>query len=291
MLVVVPTPLGNLGDVTARCLEALRIATLIVAEDTRVARRLLRALHLEGRELWSYREQNSAAMTVPILERARCETVVLTTDAGMPAISDPGSGLIAAARSAGIAVDVLPGPSAVIGAAVLSGFPLQRFSFEGFPPRGGSARRAAFARALRTGTTTVWFEAPHRIVATLRDLAAEAPDAVVFLVREYTKRHEQQVLGRPADVSAALSEPVRGEIAFVIAPLDRSTVTADPAGSEQPTVDGAIDALLAQGAGVSQIAKRLARSGMGERAALYVRAGKRKRAGKGGPSLDESEPR
>lgn len=291
MLVVVPTPLGNLGDVTARCLEALRAARLIVAEDTRVARRLLRALHLKNRELWSYREHNAAAMTPAILERARCEPVVLTTDAGMPAISDPGSALIAAARSAGVAVDVLPGPSAVIGAAVLSGFPLQRFSFEGFPPRAAGARRAAFARALRTGMTTVWFEAPHRIVATLRDLAAEAPDAVMFLVREYTKRHEQQVLGSAADVSAALSQPVRGEIAFAIAPLDRPAALAAGGGSEQPAVDDAIDALLAQGAGVAEIAKRLARSGMGERAALYVRAGKRKRASKGGPAPAESEPR
>lgn len=291
MLVVVPTPLGNLGDVTARCRDALREAGLIVAEDTRVARRLLRALNLDGRELWSYREQNAAAITARILERARSSLVVLTTDAGMPAISDPGNDLIAAARSAGVPVDVLPGPSAVTGAAVLSGFPLQRFCFEGFPPRAGAARRAAFARALEAGVTTVWFEAPHRLLASLRDLEAEAPDARVFLVREYTKRHEQQLLGTPKQVAADLPLPVRGEVTFVVAPLDRSRESPVYSTADRSDVDAAIDGLLAEGVAVADIAKRLARSGMGKRSELYVRAGRRKRRGKGDSALAESPRR
>src|SRR5579862_1240555 len=123
-LVFVPTPLGNLRDVTLRALDTLGTATLIVAEDTRVARKLLAGLHITPPEIWSYREENAQRVTAAILERAREELVAVTTDAGMPGISDPGSDLVAEARRTGIAVDVLPGPSAALGVAVLSGFPL-----------------------------------------------------------------------------------------------------------------------------------------------------------------------
>jgi 16S rRNA (cytidine1402-2'-O)-methyltransferase len=272
-LVLVPTPLGNLGDVTRRALEALRDAELIVAEDTRVARKLLNALEIGPKELWSYREQNAAGATPGILERAREANVVLVTDAGMPGISDPGSELVAAAREAGVAIDVLPGPSALLGVAVLSGFPLRRFVFEGFPPRTSSARRAAFICALGAEATTLWYESPQRIAATLADLATVAADAQVFLVREYTKRFEQQVLGTPATVAAALTQPVRGEIAFAIAPY---TLAAEPPVALD--LDTAIDELLAKGLPVTDIAKRLTRLGMGDRRALYERATKRKRA-------------
>ncbi|MGA8099292.1 MAG: 16S rRNA (cytidine(1402)-2'-O)-methyltransferase, partial [Candidatus Cybelea sp.] len=194
-LVFVPTPLGNLRDVTLRALDALREAELIVAEDTRVARKLLGGLGLEGREIWSYREANAERATAAILERARTALVAVTSDAGMPGVSDPGSELLAAARSAGILIEVLPGPSAAMGVALLSGFPLRRFTFEGFPPRTSTARRARFERALANDATTIWYESPRRIRATLADLAAVAPEADVFVVREYTKLHEQQLLG------------------------------------------------------------------------------------------------
>ena len=133
-LTFVPTPLGNLRDVTLRALDVLREAALSVAEDTRVTRRLLSAYEITGKTLWTYHEHNAAGTTDAILARARDEPVALVTDAGMPGISDPGSALVAAAREAGIAVEVLPGPSAFVCAAVLSGFPLERFSFEGFVP-------------------------------------------------------------------------------------------------------------------------------------------------------------
>lgn len=285
-LVLVPTPLGNLRDVTLRALDVLRDAELIVAEDTRVARKLLQALGLPGRELWSYREQNAAGATAGIVDRARHGLVALACDAGMPGISDPGSRLLAAARAAGVGVEVLPGPSAAFGVAVLSGFPLARFSFEGFPPRSSRARREAFDRALRAGATTVWFEAPHRIRGALADLTAAAPDADVFLVREYTKLHEQQVLGLPAAVAAALPDPVLGEIAFAVAPYrfdDRPAPEGD--------LDAAIDALLREGRRVGEIAKRLAQRGLGERAQIYARTAARKAAGKGGAALAESPHR
>jgi 16S rRNA (cytidine1402-2'-O)-methyltransferase len=268
-LVFVPTPLGNLRDVTLRAIDVLRDADLVVAEDTRVARRLLNALELRGREIWSYREQNAAASTPAILERARTQLVAVTSDAGTPGISDPGSDLVAAARAAGVAVEVLPGPSAAVGLALLSGFPLQRFVFEGFPPRALGARRERFAQALRSGATTLWYESPQRIRASLRDLAEIAPDALVFVVREYTKLHEQQIRGTPSEALAALPDPLRGEIAFAVAPYRTQSQTGAAAPEDAAA---AIDELLAQGRRVGEIAKLLADRGFGERKRLYARA-------------------
>src|ERR1700681_948601 len=225
-LVFVPTPLGNLRDITLRAIDVLRDASLIVAEDSRVTRRILSALEIGGKEIWTHHRHNARATTPPLLERARAETVAVVTDAGTPGISDPGSALIAAARAAGIPVEVLPGPAAFVCAAVLSGFDLHRFAFAGFAPRRAAARRAAFRAAL--GTTTVWYEAPHRILAALADLAAVAPQRRVFLVRELSKLYEQQVLGTAAEVAAALETPVRGEIAFVVeGGLDDAPAAAD----------------------------------------------------------------
>jgi 16S rRNA (cytidine1402-2'-O)-methyltransferase len=272
-LVFVPTPLGNLRDVTLRAIDVLREADLVVAEDTRVARRLLAALQLEGREIWSYREQNAAGATPAILERARSGLVAVTSDAGMPGISDPGSELIAAAHEAGVPVEVLPGPSAALGVALLSGFPLKRFSFEGFPPRTSGARRKRFAEALRSGATTIWYEAPQRIRASLADLAEVAPQAHVFVVREYTKLHEQQIRGSPRDALEALPDPPRGELAFAVAPCDTPAAPKDAALEE---AGAAIDELLAQGRRVGEIAKLLAERGFGERNRLYARAVERK---------------
>jgi 16S rRNA (cytidine1402-2'-O)-methyltransferase len=273
-LVFVPTPLGNLRDVTLRAIDALREAPLIVAEDSRVARRLLNALEIGTKEIWTYHEHNARATTEAILARAREGAVAVVTDAGTPGISDPGSALVAAARAGGVPVEVLPGPAAFVCAAVLSGFDLRTFGFAGFPPRGGAQRRSAFRAALPT--TTVWYEAPHRIRESLADLATVAPERRVFLVRELTKLHEQQVLGTPGEVLAALADPVRGEIAFVV------EGQAEPAAAE-PTapgeLDAAIDALIADGLTTSAIAKRLAETGHGERRHLYARVSDRRGGG------------
>ncbi|MGH7736790.1 MAG: 16S rRNA (cytidine(1402)-2'-O)-methyltransferase [Candidatus Tyrphobacter sp.] len=273
-LVIVPTPLGNLRDITLRAIDELRACDLLVAEDSRVARKLLGALGIPAREIWSYREHNAATVSGRILERASTQRVVLTTDAGMPAISDPGTDLVAAARAREIAVEVLPGPSAIVGAAVLSGFPLRRFLFEGFPARASAARRAQFERATRTESTSVWFESPKRIGKTLADLAIVAPDARVFLLREYTKLHEEHLFGTPSEIAAGLETPVRGEITFVIAPIARPH--AQPVGE---AIDEAIDALLSFDMPLSAIAKTLSREGYGLRSDLYARAAKRKRRG------------
>jgi 16S rRNA (cytidine1402-2'-O)-methyltransferase len=280
-LVFVPTPLGNLRDITLRALDVLRDATLIVAEDSRVAKRLLSAYDLPGRDVWTYHEHNAATATAAILDRARTELVAIVTDAGMPGISDPGSALVAAARATGIAVEVLPGATAFACAAVLSGFELRRFWFGGFPPRASGERRTAFRQARERGETSLWYESPHRIRATLADLAEVAPEARIFLVREFTKLHEQQVLGSPAEVAAGLAEPVRGEIAFAIE-------GGAPAELEPPTnvdIDAAIDALLAEGGTTSAIAKSLAERGLGERRHLYARVSERRRAGPPEPQV------
>lgn len=272
-LVFVPTPLGNLRDVTLRALDVLRECDLIVAEDSRVARKLLSALALPGKEIWSYHEHNAAAATPGILERARSGVVAVVTDAGTPGISDPGSDLVAAARAAGIGIDVLPGASAAIGAAVLSGFPLRRFLFEGFPPRSSSARREALRRSFALGVTSVWYESPQRVLALLADITAVDPGARVFLVREYTKRYEQQLLGTAERIAAQLEQPVRGEIALVVAP------SAAPAAQppSQAELDDEIDALLQAGQSVSAVAKALCERGLGERRHIYARATDRKR--------------
>jgi 16S rRNA (cytidine1402-2'-O)-methyltransferase len=288
-LVFVPTPLGNLRDVTLRALDALREAPLIVAEDSRVTRRLLSAHGIAGKEIWTYHEHNARTATPAILARARDATVAVVTDAGTPGISDPGSALVAAAREAGIPVDVLPGPSAFVCAAVLSGFDLRRFAFAGFLPRGSAQRRAALRASL--GETTVWYEAPHRIRAALDDLATVAPERRVFLVRELSKLHEQQALGTASEVSAALADPVRGEIALVVegagepadsrAPRD---ATSGASAVSDEAITAAIDALLADGLTTSAAAKRLADAGHGERRHLYARvsAQRAQRAAEGG---------
>jgi len=273
-LILVPTPLGNLRDVTLRALDVLRSCDLLVAEDTRVARRLLSALQLPSKPLRSYREQNAAEVTTELLARARTECVALVTDAGMPAISDPGQALVAAAREAGVEVEVLPGASAFVCAAVLSGFELNGFSFEGFPPRAQGRRERAFRSAHASGHVTVWYEAPGRIFATLETLARIAPAGRVFLVRELTKFHEQQVLGTPAEVLAALAQPVRGEITLVLAPATKTPAVAAP---PEAGVDGEIDRMLAAGASVATVARELARLGFGSRAELYGNVLARKR--------------
>jgi 16S rRNA (cytidine1402-2'-O)-methyltransferase len=279
-LTFVPTPLGNLRDITLRALDVLRDAELIVAEDTRVARRLLSAHGIPAPLLWTYHEHNAATGTAAILERAATAKVAVVTDAGMPGISDPGNALVAAARGAGIAVEVLPGPTAFACAAVLSGFDVRRVAFEGFPPRTSGARKAAFRAALSRGLPSVWYESPHRIVAALTDLGSVAPGARVFLVREFTKLHEQQLSGSASEVAAALPDPVRGEVAFVI-----DAATIDPVAEAAPdALDDRIDALLAAGNSTAAIAKQLAAAGAGERKALYARVGARRSEGPAGGS-------
>jgi 16S rRNA (cytidine1402-2'-O)-methyltransferase len=276
-LCLVPTPLGNLRDLTLRALDVLGSCDLIVCEDTRVTRRLLSAHSLGGKELWTYNEHSPPRAVEAIVERARSSLVAVVSDAGTPGISDPGRELVSAARAAGVSVEVLPGPAAFVCAAVLSGFDLRGFSFEGFVPRGTAEREAALRAALCTRRASVWYESPKRILGTLDALARFAPDCDVVLVRELSKLHEQQLAGSPAEVAARLEQPVRGEIAFTLRP-GPPAAAAPPA---EGTIDAAIDAELAAGRSTAAAAKELAAAGLGERAALYARVAARKRRGGG----------
>lgn len=229
-LLVVGTPIGNLGDLTPRAADALRSADLVVAEDTRLAARLLAHLGVR-RPTVAFNEHAPEGRLGELLARlAAGATLALTTDAGMPAVSDPGARLVAAAREAGAGVEVIPGPSAVTAAIAAAGVEATGFLFGGFlPARPASARRAALERLLSAagaiGLPLVLFEAPHRIGALLSSLAQAVPEARVALCRELTKLHEQVLDGSPAEVAAQLREP-RGELTLVISGLPSTTRSA-----------------------------------------------------------------
>jgi 16S rRNA (cytidine1402-2'-O)-methyltransferase len=274
-LTLVPTPLGNLQDITLRALDVLRSCDLVAAEDTRVARRLLSAHGITGKTLLRFDEHSSQRNLDSLVARAASESVAVITDAGMPGISDPGTVLVGAARACGVPVEVLPGPAAFVCAAVLSGFALAPLVFDGFFPRGAPAQRRVFAAALQRGGATVWYESPHRIVATLEAIAREAPAAQLFVVREFTKKFEQQMLGTAAEIIAALPTPPRGEFMMVVCGRGEGE-SESVSSSDDAVIDRRIDALRAQGLSVAAIAKTLAHEGLGERAALYARATRRR---------------
>lgn len=229
-LLVVGTPIGNLGDLTPRAADALRSADLVVAEDTRLAARLLAHLGAH-RPTVALNEHSPEGRLGELLARLTAgATLALTTDAGMPAVSDPGARLVAAARAAGAKVEVVPGPSAVTAAVALAGVEATGFLFGGFlPSRPASARGAALERLVSaagtSGVPLVVFEAPHRIAALLSSLAQLVPEARVALCRELTKLHEEVLVGSPAEVAAQLREP-RGELTVVISGLPSSAGSA-----------------------------------------------------------------
>lgn len=214
---VVGTPIGNLGDMTDRARETLRSVDLVAAEDTRRTGRLLQAFGIQAK-LLSLFEGNERERTERVLSALRGgKDVALVADAGMPAISDPGYRLVRACAEEGIPVRVVPGPSAVIAALVVSGLPTDRWVFEGFLPRRASERRARL-RALRDDPrTVVLFESPHRVATLLRDVLVELGDRRTVLARELTKLHEEVVRGRASEVLATLAdhEP-KGEIVLVL---------------------------------------------------------------------------
>jgi len=215
-LVLCPTPLGNLEDVTLRVLRCLRECDVIFAEDTRVSQVLL-AHYVIRKPVRSYHEGSEARRLRELGDLLRDgKTVAVITDAGMPGISDPGVELVRAAREANAVVEALPGPSALLGALVLSGFDVARFRFEGFPPRKPQARRA-YLESLRDEPAAVaWYEAPTRVRALLEDVDNVLGSRSVFVLREYTKKFEEQLVGPARRVLAALHDPPRGEFVVVL---------------------------------------------------------------------------
>jgi 16S rRNA (cytidine1402-2'-O)-methyltransferase len=245
-LVLVGTPIGNLGDLSPRAVDALTTADTIACEDTRRTRALLSHLGLPaGRRLLAVHDHNEAVEVANVLARLdKGERVVVVTDAGMPGISDPGERLVAAAAAANHTVEVVPGPSALIAALVVSGLPTSRFCFEGFLPRKGTPRARRLAEVAADVRTTVVFEAPHRVRQTVADLAGAAGDTRrVAVARELTKMHEEVWRGTLAGAVEHLStkEP-RGEYVVV---LDGAP-PPDPAG--EADVEAALRARLQDGA-------------------------------------------
>src|ERR1700704_766629 len=213
-LFVVATPIGNLEDITVRALRVLREVALIAAEDTRRTSHLL-ARHAIATPTTSLHEHNEAAKAASLVARLQSgESIALVSDAGTPTVSDPGKRLIREAIDAGIRIEAVPGPSAVLAALAASGLPTESFTFLGFPPTRSKDRSDWFERARQVAGTIVFFEAPHRIRQSLGDLHRLVGECEVAIARELTKVHEQLVRG---PISTVLSQPIeeRGEFTVV----------------------------------------------------------------------------
>ncbi|HEY7637533.1 MAG TPA: 16S rRNA (cytidine(1402)-2'-O)-methyltransferase [Gemmatimonadales bacterium] len=254
-LYVVATPLGNLGDLSARAAEVLRTVSVVAAEDTRRTRGLLSHLGSNPTTL-SFHAHSDESRTETILKILReGRDVALVSDAGTPAVSDPGTDLVAAVRAAGLAVVPIPGASAVATALSASGISGDRYLFLGFLPRKGAERARLLSRVAEEEWTAVLFEAPLRLVQLLRDLAeAAGPDRRVVVARELTKIHEEFQEGTLAELADYYSEnPPRGEVTVVV------EGTGTPAAGPDRTEDAVEQAtgLLAEGLSRREVARRL----------------------------------
>ncbi len=260
-LIVVPTPLGNLEDITLRALRRLREADLVACEDTRRTGRLLAHYEIK-KPLLAYHEHNEERLARELAQRARAENVALVSDAGTPLVSDPGYRLLQACVEAGVEVEVLPGPSAAMTALVASGLPTDTVVFLGFPPRKGREREEVFGRVAREEATFVFFESPHRLAKTLEELPEYAPIAVC---RELTKLHEEVFRGTAAEAVERYSGGTRGEIVLVV----RGGTAEEPL-DFQEVVERA-RAYVTQGESPSRAAARAARESGRKRGEVYDR--------------------
>lgn len=274
-LFVVATPIGNLGDITLRALETLRSVPLIAAEDTRIARRLLARYDI-GTKLTSFHARSGPARLAGLLEHLRAASdLALVTDAGTPAVSDPGAEIVAAWAGEGGRVVPIPGASAVLAAVSASGIAGPRWSFEGFLPRSGRERRDRLARIAADDRGTVLFEAPTRLAATLRDLAtACGGDRPAAACRELTKLHEQIVRASLDDLIDAVGRgtiPQRGEFVLVVGRSVGTTVEHSRDEAREALADGRaqVDALVSGGLTRSEAARRVASATGLSRRALY----------------------
>lgn len=255
VIYLVATPIGNLEDITLRALRTLREVDLVACEDTRRTGRLLRRFEID-KPLLSYREHNEAARAAELVRRAQGgESIAVVSDAGTPGISDPGFRAARAAVEAGVRVVPIPGANAALAALTASGLPTDRFRFEGFLPPRKTKRRAALEPLRAETATVVFYEAPHRIAATLQDIAAALGPRPLVLARELTKLHEECLRGTAEEIAAELeSRPVvKGEIVLLIG------------GAEISATDGLapletrVTALIGQGLDRMEAVKRAAR--------------------------------
>ena len=224
-LYLVATPIGNLEDISQRALRVLQEAHMVACEDTRHTQLLLRRHEIRAKHLTSYTEFNhrrKAAELVGQLERGW--DVALVTDAGTPALSDPGEQLVREAIAAGHEIVSIPGPAAAIAALVSSGLPTREFTFVGFVEKKSGARRRQLERLMSEGRTAVLYESPYRVGDLLADLAAVAPDARVVVAREMTKLHEELVRGTAAELAARYAQTApKGEVTIVFARPEEGT--------------------------------------------------------------------
>jgi 16S rRNA (cytidine1402-2'-O)-methyltransferase len=258
-LIVCPTPIGNLEDVTLRVLAALREADIVACEDTRRTRTLLDRYGVAA-TLVSYHEHNERARSAELVRRMRSGAVVaLVSDAGMPLVSDPGFVLVRACVAAGLAVEVLPGPSAALAALVASALPAERWRFAGFLPR----KRDELVRAFQVPETLVAFESPRRVASSLAVLAELDAQRQVAVCRELTKAHEEVVRGTAAELAERYrSAPPRGEVVLVVGP-------APPAAKDPAEGLAAVRRLVESGAKPRVAAAVVAELTGGSANALY----------------------
>lgn len=256
-LIVCATPIGNLGDVTLRVLDALRDADSVAAEDTRVSKKLLMRYDIDTR-LERCDEHTVERQTPALIERMRGgEVIALVSDAGTPGVSDPGSRLVDACIEAGVPVEVLPGASAILAALVASGLPTHAFYFGGFLPRKAGERRRALEALRVLDATLIFYESPNRSGATLSAIAEVLPGRQAAMARELTKLHEEIVRGSIDHVAAEVAsrEHIRGEVVLVIGPPPRMERAPADAGD----VRSRVDALVAEGANRSTAVKLVAK--------------------------------
>lgn len=241
MIILAATPIGNLGDASRRLIEVLENAEVVAAEDTRTTQRLLRALEITNRpRLIALHDHNEKHKAAELAALAAEQDVVVVSDAGMPAVSDPGYGLVAAAVEAGVTVTAIPGPSAVLMALAISGLPTDRFTFEGFLPRKPGERRSALRGLSAEPRTMIFFESPSRLASTLADLGAVfGDDRRIAVCRELTKLYEEVRRGTASELVTWAEGGVKGEIVVVVegaAPV--ATSTEDAGAQVQTLVDG-----------------------------------------------------
>ena len=272
VLSLVGTPIGNLDDASPRVIQTLRDADLLLCEDTRVTSKLLARFGIQVSLMRC--DQNVMASRVQgIMDRIeRGERVAFVSDAGMPGVSDPGQQLADAALLRGLKLEVIPGPSAVTCALVASGLPMASFFFEGFLPRKAGARERRLCELASVPGALVFYESPHRVVATLQSIAEVAPLRRVALVRELTKVHEEVVRDVAPELARRIAErgEIRGECAIVVeGPVEGEQDAADDEGPA--TLEEAIRAGLEAGESKTRLAKRIAKEFGIARADVYDR--------------------
>lgn len=270
-LFIVATPIGNLSDFSPRAVTVLRDVALIAAEDTRHSRALLRHFDI-ATSMISYHAFNERSRRDRLLEALDRGDVALISDAGTPAISDPGNDLVAVAHAAGHRVSPVPGPSAMVAAVSASGLVPGPFVMVGFLPRRGAGRLVLLGRSTAAGLPLVLFEAPGRLVETLRDLSQVLGDRDAIVARELTKLHEEVVSGRLSALAERFAaQPPLGEIVVVVG---APAAVADSADDEQPDDEAVVRSLLATGLPVSQVAREAAAVTGRPRSELYALARK-----------------